>query len=272
MTRRTPLDSSPALLVFCLGTLVAGRHAAAQAPTESSATWTGPDTVTITAVVQAPDACYAAGSTAPGWPASAVKVEQALPVTFSLSRFGEMCAQVIKPVTFSMTTTVPANAQAIVIYLVNSHTKQVTLRAVALPPKPGSGSKVGPPSLQAVQWRLTHLGGQPLSADQIGKPATIMLGREAPLRFSGSTGCNSMSGTYTLNGPSLRFGRAAATKMACARGMEIERGFLAALDSVTSWRLVGRSLELLDEKNAVVARFEAAGGGASVAAYVFNTK
>jgi len=134
--RRTPLLFSSAL-VLSFGVLFAG-SVVAQAPPESRATWTAPDTVTITAVVQAPDACYAAGSTAPGWPNAAVKVEQALLVTFSLSRFGDACAQVIKPVTFTMTSTVPASAQAIIIYLVNSHTKQLTLRAMALPPRPGS--------------------------------------------------------------------------------------------------------------------------------------
>jgi heat shock protein HslJ len=60
-----------------------------------------------------------------------------------------------------------------------------------------------------------------------------------------------------MNGERLRLGRMTSTLMACAEGMETERGLWLALGQVRRWRITGRQLELLDAGGNVVARFEA---------------
>jgi heat shock protein HslJ len=73
----------------------------------------------------------------------------------------------------------------------------------------------------------------------------------------GSGGCNRLSGSYTLDGERLTFGRAAGTMMACRDGMEQERAFLDALSAVTGWRVEGQRLLLLDGAGAPLLQFEA---------------
>ena len=64
-------------------------------------------------------------------------------------------------------------------------------------------------------------------------------------------------GTYRLQDDRLSFDRLATTRMACPRGMETERAFLAALAESRTWKLVGEILELLDAEGHLVARFAA---------------
>jgi hypothetical protein len=44
--------------------------------------------------------------------------------------------------------------------------------------------------------------------------------------------------------------------MACAEGLETEEKFLAALEQVKTWKIVGEHLELYDAHGAFLARFE----------------
>jgi heat shock protein HslJ len=45
--------------------------------------------------------------------------------------------------------------------------------------------------------------------------------------------------------------------MACVQGMETENAFLQALQHVSTWKIAGNQLELLDAAGNLVARFEA---------------
>jgi len=74
---------------------------------------------------------------------------------------------------------------------------------------------------------------------------------------SGAGGCNRFVGSYQLNGDLLTFGQTAGTMMACAEETETEREFFTALRQVRKARVSGRQLELLDEADRPVARFEA---------------
>ena len=121
-----------------------------------------------------------------------------------------------------------------------------------------AGCSLGPvdsPALEGTQWLLVTLGGDPplagtepsaeFSADQI----------------SGSAGCNTYFGTYTVNGDSIKFGDVASTEMYCMEPegvMEREQAFLTALASITSYRLAREGLELLDGTGTVILAFEPA--------------
>ncbi len=135
------------------------------------------------------------------------------------------------------------------------------------PPRQGSDSSAPPaiaassvaasqgPILVGTTWRLAEVDGKPMALGQDGKAATMELTIEGK-RVSGFAGCNRMSGTYRLQGDSLRFGPLALTRMACKKGMDIEREFVAALEGTRAYRLSPDGLELLGESG-TIARLEA---------------
>lgn len=108
-------------------------------------------------------------------------------------------------------------------------------------------------SLQGTQWVLVTLGGQaPL-------PDTAPSAEFSTDQISGSTGCNSYFGTYTVNGSELSIGDVASTEMWCMEPegvMDQEQAFLAVLASVASYRLAEGRLELLDGVGGVILIFE----------------
>jgi heat shock protein HslJ len=111
------------------------------------------------------------------------------------------------------------------------------LTACAGPPKPPGQEQSalpGPAAITDRDWVLVALGTQPAPAGRGGQPATLRL-EANPSRAVGFAGCNRFSAGYTLAGDSLRFGPALATKMACADGDELERGFLSALPIVATY-------------------------------------
>ena len=68
--------------------------------------------------------------------------------------------------------------------------------------------------------------------------------------ISGSTGCNSFHGDYTLDGSKLHVGPLTATKEACPtkEATEQEAGYLSALESAVRIDQVGPELTLLNAK------------------------
>lgn len=99
-------------------------------------------------------------------------------------------------------------------------------------------------------WRLAGL-----PADARGPTLEFL----ADGRVAGHAGCNRFSGQVQwLADDRLRFGPAAATKMACmdAGVMQREAGFLQMLEAVASWRRDGRALLLLAADGGELARLE----------------
>jgi heat shock protein HslJ len=108
------------------------------------------------------------------------------------------------------------------------------------------------PALTGTTWVLTELGGQPVQASAASTPRLVI----SDGRVTGSTGCNSMSGTADIRGDNLRFGPIASTKRACAEGMALEPPYLAALGDTERYSLQGRVLTLLGGRG-TLAKFEA---------------
>jgi putative lipoprotein len=101
-------------------------------------------------------------------------------------------------------------------------------------------------SLESVPWRLVELNGQPALPGP--NQTTVQLRFEGDSgRVTGSTGCNRLTGPYTRDGASLRFGPAITTKMACAdpRLNEQEQRFVAALQSTERHQIERDTLTLL---------------------------
>jgi putative lipoprotein len=88
-----------------------------------------------------------------------------------------------------------------------------------------------------------------------GRLVDLPAGREHWLEFdsrdgrvTGNTACNRLSGAYESGDSMLRFGDLTTTRMACQGTMDVEADFLRALDETWRYRIVGRTLELRDDR------------------------
>jgi len=112
-------------------------------------------------------------------------------------------------------------------------------------------------ALEDTYWQLAQLGGTPVTL-AAGQRAPYVVLDSTRHRASGYAGCNRMMGGYSVDGVKLTFTQMAGTMMACLQGMEMEQALHEALARVTSWRIEGDRLDLLDANGAVVAAFTAA--------------
>ncbi|MEM1114137.1 MAG: META domain-containing protein [Pseudomonadota bacterium] len=110
------------------------------------------------------------------------------------------------------------------------------------------------PELAASAWALDTLGGEEAPTGAGAKPLTLEFDENG--RAGGFAGCNRFTGTYSLEGAAeqdrpLSFGPMAATMMACPSGMDVEREYLQALESVDAFDLDAGRLVLLAGGEAV---------------------
>ncbi len=110
--------------------------------------------------------------------------------------------------------------------------------------------------LEGTHWRLVRLGDAAIRPADRREPPGITLD-SATGRFAGSGGCNRLMGGYTLKGDTIAFAAIAGTMMYCEGLMETEAGLIAALEAARGWRVLGRELDLRDDKGTTVARFVA---------------
>ena len=111
-------------------------------------------------------------------------------------------------------------------------------------------------TLEDTYWKLVALDDGPV-APVAGQPEPGLVLRGDEKRLSGSDGCNRLLAGYTLEGEAIRFSHVAATMMACPAGMDTAQRYAAALAATSRWRVLGRRLELYDDKDRLLARFEA---------------
>ena len=114
----------------------------------------------------------------------------------------------------------------------------------------------GDEPLENTYWKLTDLGGTPVTAASQQQEAHLIL-HPSDRRVSGSGGCNRFTGGYELQGDRLTFKQMASTMMACADAMDTEKAFLSALGRSAQARIKQQQLELLDASGSVVARLQA---------------
>lgn len=105
------------------------------------------------------------------------------------------------------------------------------------------------------EWVLVALGERSAPLGSQNRPATLRFDAAAS-HAAGFAGCNQFGAPYTITADSLRFGPVVSTRMACADGDELERGFLSALAAVTTYRVTDSTLTLGDSSG-VLARFRA---------------
>ena len=114
------------------------------------------------------------------------------------------------------------------------------------------------PGLTSGVWKATGVNNGK------GGVASILRGTELTIRFgedgrvSGSSGCNSFSGSYELKDDQIKFSPLAGTRKMCSEPegiMDQESAFLQALGKAVVWNVEAGSLELRDEAGALQAKF-----------------
>lgn len=107
-------------------------------------------------------------------------------------------------------------------------------------------------SLADTSWQVTGInnGKEAVVSTFADTAVTMMFADDG--QVSGSGGCNRYRATYQAGGGKLRFGPAAATRMACAPGvMEQEQVFFNALKTVATMQVEGDRLEMRTAEGAL---------------------
>lgn len=109
--------------------------------------------------------------------------------------------------------------------------------------------------LYQIEWKLSELQGATVPANS---KASLGFTAGEPVKVSGNTGCNRMTGTVELSKTgTIQFSPLATTRMACIDNgiVELENNFLAVLANSNSWRLNNNEL-ILSNGNTVLAKLE----------------
>lgn len=120
---------------------------------------------------------------------------------------------------------------------------------------------VPPPSPEGTSWNvLSYNNGQEAVVSVIiGTEITANFGEDG--KVSGSAGCNNYTAGYEVDGENISIGPAATTRMMCNEPegiMEQEAQYLAALESVATYKIQGDNMEIRTADGALAVSFEAA--------------
>jgi heat shock protein HslJ len=115
-----------------------------------------------------------------------------------------------------------------------------------------------PSSPEGVDWALTAY-----VVDDGAEPATVPFGVRPTIRLEGGTasgfgGCNQFSGSYQLDGSSLRFDEEMTVTLALCDDstQQLEDAYLAALGQVDGWILDAGTLGLTDDFGDIILSFD----------------
>ncbi|HPU38457.1 MAG TPA: META domain-containing protein [Microthrixaceae bacterium] len=105
--------------------------------------------------------------------------------------------------------------------------------------------------LAGTSWKGTGVNtGSALVTSALVEKVTLDFGADGTV--SGSDGCNTFTGTYTLDGANVSFSELASTKKACAADVqEVADQYVAGLAAATKVERSGNSLTLRDDAGAM---------------------
>jgi heat shock protein HslJ len=109
-------------------------------------------------------------------------------------------------------------------------------------------------NLYQYQWFAVELKGKTVPAEV---KAWLTFTKAESNRVSGSTGCNSTTGSFELSGTDvLAFRQMATTRRACmGNADEVERNFMEVINETTKWKITGNQLILSNGKT-TLAKFK----------------
>lgn len=103
--------------------------------------------------------------------------------------------------------------------------------------------------LSTGSWELKEIFGEPIDTGEFAKIPVLNFNK-AEGRVSGNSGCNSISGSYSIQEDKITFGPMAQTKMACQGNGEGK--FMTLFNSVQKFKLQKDKLNLYDGNNTKV--------------------
>ena len=113
-------------------------------------------------------------------------------------------------------------------------------------------------ALRGTEWRLVEIDGERPAFDDWRQRPTLRLDDQG--KYTGSTGCNSITGSYQLDPDGLRFAASAATLAGCLPTPgAMEQRYLDALGAIRQAQIAGTTLDLLDGTGKRRLRLEARG-------------
>jgi heat shock protein HslJ len=122
------------------------------------------------------------------------------------------------------------------------------------PPEP----KAKAVTLENTYWKLTRIGETPVEVTKDPREPHLVL-QSRDRRVDGADGCSRLRGSYLTEGSSVSFVQIASGKAdGCLAGVRDGQAMQRALAGVSRWRIVGRELELMNERDTTLARFQAA--------------
>jgi heat shock protein HslJ len=116
-----------------------------------------------------------------------------------------------------------------------------------------------PQSLEGTQWEMTSYNNGEGSVVSL-LPGTRVTALFEDGSVNGSAGCNRYFGDYEVNGDSISMGPMGSTQMFCSEPegvMEQEFQYLGAIQTATTYHIMGDQLELLDATGEIAATFTA---------------
>ncbi len=136
--------------------------------------------------------------------------------------------------------------------LTRGHGSEADLMLVSVQPQT-------PPDAELLEtrWLLQKIENQPIAAREDGREPFLVL-RSFNNAVEGSTGCNQIAGTYSLQDDRIDLGALAMTMMACVDGMDAEQAYTRALDRMNRYAISGQTLYGYDG-NSLVLEFSAGG-------------
>jgi copper homeostasis protein (lipoprotein) len=108
--------------------------------------------------------------------------------------------------------------------------------------------------LEGSRWVLVRVGERSITPAE-GQAEPYIALQSATKQVVGHTGCNRLSGGYTITGEVLKLSEVATTRMACP-AQEIENALLSGLEATAKWQLMDNQLVLLDGKGTPILQFE----------------
>jgi heat shock protein HslJ len=117
-------------------------------------------------------------------------------------------------------------------------------------------SSSGQTPLENTNWVLQSYGdpNNPTPVEQ-GTSITALFSPAKSL--TGSSGCNTYTARYAIQGNTMRVDQPKATYLSCSQGMEQEGIYLSALVSVTGYKITGSSLEIVYNKGQGLLKYSA---------------
>jgi putative lipoprotein len=148
---------------------------------------------------------------------------------------------------FTGTQTYPAKA--------HGRGREVTVLMRRVPGAPNhDGKDRVVAELGATRWRPIRIGDRAVTVSRHEREPWIELDPRSE-RVTGFGGCNRISGTYESGRGVLRFRGLISTQMACP-SMETETAFVRALNATRRYRIIGRTLDLMDDLGRPLAQLE----------------